>query len=72
MHDGTNLARLTKPEYADAGEAMLKPELLPGIGRVSGYKCNDLRRRDLGNEIEFITIMPWNSLRRYHSDSAVF
>jgi hypothetical protein len=72
MHDGTNLAGLMKPEYADAGEAMLKPELLPGIGRGSGYKSSYLRRRDLGNEVEFITIMLWNSLRGYHSDSAAF
>jgi hypothetical protein len=62
----------TKPEYADAYEAMLKPELLPGIGRGSGYKSSYLRRRDLGNEVEFITIMLWNSLRGYHSDSAAF
>jgi hypothetical protein len=27
----------TKPEYADAYEAMLKPELLPGISKVKGY-----------------------------------
>ena len=25
----------TRPEHADAYEAMLKPELLPGIGKVS-------------------------------------
>lgn len=28
----------TAPEHADANEAMLKPELLPGINRVSGYR----------------------------------
>jgi hypothetical protein len=29
-------------KHADAHEAMLKPELLPGIGKVKGYKgiCN--------------------------------
>jgi len=52
----------TKPEHADAYEAMLKPELLPGIGNVKGYRGSYLLRRDLGAEIEFITIMLWDSL----------
>ena len=52
----------TKPEHADAYEAMLKPELLPGIGKVAGYKNSYLLRKDLGDEIEFITIMYWDSL----------
>jgi heme-degrading monooxygenase HmoA len=52
----------TKPEHADSYEAMLKPELLPGIGKVAGYNSSYLLRRDLGDEIEFITIMLWDSL----------
>ena len=40
----------TKPEHADAYEAMLKPELLPGIGKVKGYQSSYLLRRDLGEE----------------------
>ena len=28
----------TRPEHADAYEAMLKPELLPGVSKVKGYK----------------------------------
>lgn len=52
----------TKPEHADAYEAMLKPELLPGIGKVKGYKGSYLLRRNLGNEIEFITVMLWDSI----------
>jgi hypothetical protein len=40
----------TKPEHADACEAMLKPELLPGIGKVKGYQSTYLLRRDLGEE----------------------
>jgi antibiotic biosynthesis monooxygenase (ABM) superfamily enzyme len=62
MYDCANLAQLHKPGHADAYEAMLKPELLPGIGRVAGHKSSYLRRRDLGDEIEFITIMLWDSL----------
>ena len=52
----------TQPEYADAYEGMLKPELLPGISKVKGYKGSYLLRRTTGNEIEFITIMLWESI----------
>ena len=52
----------TKPEHADAYESMLKPELLPGISNVQGYKGSYLLRRGAGNEIEFITIMLWDSI----------
>lgn len=52
----------TKPEHADAYEAMLKPELLPGISKAKGYKGSYLLRRNLGNEVEFITILLWDSI----------
>jgi len=52
----------TKPEHADAYEAMLKPELLPGISQVKGYQSSYLLRRDKENEVEFITIMLWDSI----------
>jgi heme-degrading monooxygenase HmoA len=52
----------TKPEHADAYEAMLKPELLPGLSKVRGYRGSYLLRRDAGNEIEFITIILWDSI----------
>ena len=52
----------TKPEHADAYEAMLKPELLPGISKVKGYKGSYLLRRNAGAEVEFITIMLWDSI----------
>jgi heme-degrading monooxygenase HmoA len=52
----------TKPEHADAYEAMLKPELLPGIAKVKGYKGSYLLRRAQANEVEFITIIFWDSL----------
>src|SRR5215469_8397685 len=51
-----------KPEHADAYESMLKPELLPGISKVRGYKGSYLLRRRTGNEIEFITILLWESI----------
>lgn len=52
----------TKPEHADAYEAMLKPELLPGISKVQGYRGSYLLRREAGDEVEFITIMLWESM----------
>lgn len=52
----------TKPEHADAYEAMLKPELLPGISKVKGYRGSYLLRREMGAEVEFITIMLWDSI----------
>lgn len=52
----------TKPEHADAYEAMLKPELLPGVSRMKGYRGSCLLRRAAGDEIEFVTIMFWESL----------
>ena len=52
----------TKPEHADAYEAMLKPELLPGISKAKGYRGSYLMRRDAEAEVEFITILLWDSL----------
>jgi heme-degrading monooxygenase HmoA len=52
----------TKPENADAYEAMLKPELLPGVGKAKGYQGSYLLRRETGGEVEFITMMLWDSL----------
>lgn len=52
----------TKPEHADAYEAMLKPELLPGISQKKGYRGSYLLRRATGDEVEFITIMFWDTL----------
>ncbi|MGB8914690.1 MAG: antibiotic biosynthesis monooxygenase [Candidatus Sulfotelmatobacter sp.] len=52
----------TKPEHADAYEAMLKPELLPGVSKVKGYKGSYLLRRNQEGEVEFITIMLWDSI----------
>ena len=53
----------TKPgDDADAYENMLKPELLPGIGKVSGYKGSHLLRREDGDEVEFVTIILWDSV----------
>ena len=52
----------TKHDDADAYEAMLKPELLPGLGQVTGYRGSYLLRRPVGEEVEFVTIILWASL----------
>lgn len=52
----------TKPEHADAYESMLKPELLPGISKARGYRGSFLMRRDVGTEVEFITILLFDSI----------
>jgi len=52
----------TKPEHADAYESMVKPELLPGLSKVKGYKGSYLLRRNAGAEVEFITIILWESI----------
>ena len=52
----------TTPAHADAYEAMLKPELLPGVSKVKGYRGSYLLRRPLGSEVEFITIILWESI----------
>lgn len=52
----------TKPEDADAYESMLKPELLPGLSDVMGFEGSYLLRRSVGGEVEFITIILWDSI----------
>jgi antibiotic biosynthesis monooxygenase (ABM) superfamily enzyme len=52
----------TRPEHAEAYESMLKPELLPGISKVKGYQGSYLLRRNAGAEIEFVTIMLFDSI----------
>ena len=52
----------TKPDHADSYEAMLTPELLPGLSKVKGFKGSYLLRRSVGNEVEFLTIILWESL----------
>jgi heme-degrading monooxygenase HmoA len=52
----------TTPEDADAYESMLKPELLPGLGKVRGFRGSYLLRRAADGEVEFITVILWDSL----------
>jgi heme-degrading monooxygenase HmoA len=61
------LARLwhgwTKPENADAYEALLRSEVLPGIERrIAGFRGVYLLRNESGGEVEFVTVTLWDSL----------
>ena len=54
----------TAPESADTYFNVLKSEVLPGIARmkIPGYKSIQVLRRQLGDEVEFVTIMWFDSL----------
>lgn len=54
----------TTPENADAYERLLKTEIFRDIvsRRIEGFQGIDLLRRDAGGEIEFVTIMWFDSM----------
>ena len=54
----------TTPSNADKYEAMLKEEIFVGIQNrhIRGFKGIQLLRREVGEEVEFVTIMVFNSL----------
>ena len=54
----------TAPGNADAYETLLKSEIMVGIQnrKISGYQGMQLFRRELANEVEFVTIMWFDSL----------
>ncbi len=54
----------TTPANADTYEALLKTEIFSGIQNrhIAGYRGIQLLRRELGDEVEFVTIMWFDSL----------
>ncbi|WP_424627979.1 antibiotic biosynthesis monooxygenase family protein [Bradyrhizobium sp. SYSU BS000235] len=54
----------TTPANADAYERLLRTEIFPGIlaRKIEGFRDIQLLRRDDGGEVEFITIMNFDSL----------
>ncbi|MCB9078525.1 MAG: antibiotic biosynthesis monooxygenase [Anaerolineaceae bacterium] len=54
----------TTPDNADRYETLLKEEIFVGIENrhIPGFRGIQLLRRDAGDEVEFITIMRFNSL----------
>jgi antibiotic biosynthesis monooxygenase (ABM) superfamily enzyme len=64
----------TTPQNAAAYQRLLLDEIFPGIAsrQVPGYRGISLGRRDLGKEIEFVTVMWFDSLdsvRAFAGDS---
>ena len=54
----------TTPGNADRYEALLKEEVFVGIQnrQIRGFKSIQLLRREVGEEVEFVTIMLFDSL----------
>lgn len=54
----------TSPEKADAYEKLLVEKILPDIQNkdIPGYRGVDLLRRNIENEVEFVTIMWFDSI----------
>ena len=52
----------TSPANADGYEALLRQEVLPGIGRIPGFKGVYLLRKSGKDEVEFVTLTLWESL----------
>ncbi len=55
----------TTPENAAAYEELLRAEVVPGIEakQIPGYRGIELLRLDRGEEVEFVTIMTFNSIQ---------
>ena len=60
----------TTPEKAEAYEKLLKTEIFPEIAskKISGYRGIQLFRRPSGYEVEFMTIMwfdSWDAVKQF-------
>jgi antibiotic biosynthesis monooxygenase (ABM) superfamily enzyme len=63
----------TTPDNADAYETLLRTEIFPGISAkgVAGYRGIRLLRRALAEEVEFVTIMwfdSWDAVKQFSGD----
>ena len=54
----------TKPEDANAYEKMLRDEIFPDIAarKIEGYRGAELFVREDGDEVEFVTLLRFDSL----------
>ena len=65
---GPMIARIwhgwTKPEDAKAYEKLLSDEIFPSIAarNIEGYRGAELFVREDGNEVEFVTLLRFNSM----------
>lgn len=55
----------TTTENANTYQELLHKEIFPGIESkgIEGYSCVELFRRDLPDEVEFMTIMTFDSIQ---------
>ncbi len=58
------MAGLDDPEDAEVYQSLLLTEIFPGIESrsITGYRGISLGRRNIGNEVEFVTLMWFDSL----------
>lgn len=63
----------TTPENADVYQALLLTEIFPGIESrgIAGYCGISLGRRNVGDEVEFVTLMWFDSLANVKTFSGV-
>ena len=54
----------TKPEDAKAYEKLLRDEIFPNIAarKIKGYRGAELFVREDGNEVEFVTLLRFDSI----------
>jgi antibiotic biosynthesis monooxygenase (ABM) superfamily enzyme len=54
----------TRPENAEAYQALLKTAILPGIAarNINGYGGAHLLRRENGDDVEFVTVLWFDSM----------
>lgn len=53
----------TRPENADAYEALLRTQVLPGLAEIAGYRGGYILRSDGAGEVEFVVINLFESLQ---------
>ena len=63
----------TRPDDADTYDALLREEVIRGIEdrAIAGFREIQVFRRDLGDEVEFITVMwfdSWDAVRAFAGD----
>jgi heme-degrading monooxygenase HmoA len=52
----------TEPQNADAYETLLKTQVLPGLGKIAGYRGGYVLRGDVADEVEFVVINLFDSV----------
>src|SRR3954463_9523301 len=54
----------TKAPNAPAYEEMLRTEIFPGIAarKIAGYRCAELFTRQAGDDVEFVTLLRFDSM----------